>query len=272
MSTLLKAISDSDTVIMFTEGALFPNSEGVVKIGTEILSYAENYMGTLYGCVRGIQGSSAAAHAVGDEVTITDFFSGAGGGSGTFSTVTVTGLTASKAVVTDGSKALASSATSATELGYVAGVTSAIQTQLDAKAALSQLKVFQVVFASATTNFQTTSDTFQITNLTATITPTSTSHRILVMAYGTMETLAAKEGNFSIFRGATNLGNANGFGDVFIPGGAANVPVSIFTVDSPASVAALTYSMQIKNSDGVSLTKFGINASYLQTMILVEVA
>ena len=47
----------------------------------------------------------------------------------------LTGLTASRAVATDGSKQLVSSATTATELGYVNGVTSAIQTQLDAKLA-----------------------------------------------------------------------------------------------------------------------------------------
>jgi hypothetical protein len=46
---------------------------------------------------------------------------------------TPSGLTASRAVVTNGSKTLASSATTATEIGYVNGVTSAIQTQLDAK-------------------------------------------------------------------------------------------------------------------------------------------
>ncbi len=44
-------------------------------------------------------------------------------------------LTASKALVTDGSKTLASSATTATEIGYVAGVSSAIQTQLNGKQA-----------------------------------------------------------------------------------------------------------------------------------------
>lgn len=44
------------------------------------------------------------------------------------------GLTASRAMVTDGSKQLSSSATTATELGYVSGVTSALQTQIDAKA------------------------------------------------------------------------------------------------------------------------------------------
>lgn len=44
------------------------------------------------------------------------------------------GLTASRVVVSDGSKQLTSSATTSTEIGYVSGVTSAIQTQLDTKA------------------------------------------------------------------------------------------------------------------------------------------
>lgn len=46
--------------------------------------------------------------------------------------VLVTGLTASRVTVTDGSKQLASSSVTSTELGYVSGVTSAIQTQLNA--------------------------------------------------------------------------------------------------------------------------------------------
>lgn len=49
----------------------------------------------------------------------------------------ITGLTASRAVVTDSSKVLASSSTTSTELGYVNGVTSAIQTQMDLKAPLA---------------------------------------------------------------------------------------------------------------------------------------
>ena len=47
--------------------------------------------------------------------------------------ITISGLTASRALVTDGSKVLTSSSTTATEIGYVNGVTSAIQTQLDNK-------------------------------------------------------------------------------------------------------------------------------------------
>jgi len=56
------------------------------------------------------------------------------GSSPTFVTETLSGLTASRAIITNGSKVLASSATSDTELGYVAGVTSAIQTQINTKA------------------------------------------------------------------------------------------------------------------------------------------
>lgn len=50
-------------------------------------------------------------------------------------TILNSALTASRAVVTNGSKVFLSNATTATELGYVNGVTSAIQTQLDSKQA-----------------------------------------------------------------------------------------------------------------------------------------
>ena len=59
------------------------------------------------------------------------------GSSPTFTGLTVSGVTASRAVVTNGSSALAAATTTATEIGYVNGVTSAIQTQLNAKAPLA---------------------------------------------------------------------------------------------------------------------------------------
>src|ERR1019366_7769071 len=51
----------------------------------------------------------------------------------TFTGTIGTGLTVSRAIVTDGSGNLTASTTTATELGYVSGVTSAIQTQLGTK-------------------------------------------------------------------------------------------------------------------------------------------
>ena len=57
--------------------------------------------------------------------------------AGAISTVTTSDLTASRALVSSGSGKLAVSDVTATELGHLDGVTSAIQTQLDAKAALA---------------------------------------------------------------------------------------------------------------------------------------
>lgn len=59
------------------------------------------------------------------------------GFTGAVSTIVSSNLTANRATVSNGSGKLAVSEVTATELGYVSGVTSAIQTQLDAKAPLS---------------------------------------------------------------------------------------------------------------------------------------
>ncbi len=60
-------------------------------------------------------------------------------GIGTISSgaITSSSLTADRALVSNGSKAIISATTTATEIGYVNGVTSAIQTQLNAKAPLA---------------------------------------------------------------------------------------------------------------------------------------
>jgi len=55
--------------------------------------------------------------------------------AGAVSTITTSDLTTSRALASDGSGKVAVSAVTATELGYLDGVTSAIQTQLDAKLA-----------------------------------------------------------------------------------------------------------------------------------------
>ena len=73
--------------------------------------------------------------------------------SPTFTGTVTTPVTASRALVTGASSELAAASTTATEIGYVNGVTSAIQTQLDAKQARSTLTTkgdLYVATASAT--------------------------------------------------------------------------------------------------------------------------
>ena len=57
--------------------------------------------------------------------------------TGGATTIISNNLTASRALISNGSGKVAVSGTTSTELGYVSGVTSAIQTQLNAKAALA---------------------------------------------------------------------------------------------------------------------------------------
>jgi len=58
-------------------------------------------------------------------------------GGANVASLAVAGLTASRALQTNASKELESSSVTTTELGYVSGVSSAIQAQIDSKAALS---------------------------------------------------------------------------------------------------------------------------------------
>lgn len=79
--------------------------------------------------------------------------------------------TANRAVSTDGSGALTSSSVTATELGYLSGVTSSIQTQLNAKAASSSIvdwSVAGVQTIEPTRLFLTTANRALVTNETGT--------------------------------------------------------------------------------------------------------
>ena len=57
--------------------------------------------------------------------------------SGAISTVSTSNLTANRALISNGSGKIEVSSVTSTQLGYVSGVTSAIQTQLNNKAALN---------------------------------------------------------------------------------------------------------------------------------------
>lgn len=110
-------------------------------------------------------------------------------GTATVPTLNVTGLTASTAVVTDASKNLASSAVTSTELGYVSGVTSAIQTQLNAKGSGTVTSVSVTTANGVSGSVATSTTTPAITLSLGAITPTS------VTASGDITTSSAMNAN-----------------------------------------------------------------------------
>lgn len=136
-------------------------------------------------------------------------------------------------------------------------------------AAFGQIQVLKIVTATSTTAFSTTSSTYQTTNCSASITPTSASNRVLIMATGCSSAQAGGDGAFiSLFRDTTNLGG--GSDNAFLRCNSA-VPIgqSLDFVDSPATTSAITYAVKICNDDNTRTVSF--NTAQKTSITLIEV-
>ncbi len=133
-----------------------------------------------------------------------------------------------------------------------------------AAAALPAGSVLQVVSATKTDTFSTTSATFvDVTGMSVTITPRSTSSTILVNFSVNRGASAAAISGFQILRGATAIciGDAAGSRTRSTTGGYSGsgdavstlVTSSMIFLDSPATTSATTYKIQVK-SDGSGST------------------
>lgn len=119
-------------------------------------------------------------------------------------------------------------------------------------------KILQVLQSVKTDPFSTTSTSYvDITGLTVSITPSSTSSKILVM-YNTSGGMAGDiaHGYINIFRDGTELvnvtsaSNREGGMNVFNTATQQQPSVSGYYLDSPASTSSLTYQIRVKSSNG----------------------
>lgn len=130
-------------------------------------------------------------------------------------------------------------------------------------AAFGQIKVIQTVTSTNGTAFLTTSSTMQTSNSAVTITPTSASNRILVIASGNLRsaTISLTSAYASLFRGSTNLAtNATAnMSKVLASSGVGNfdMPSHMSIVDSPVTTSATTYSVKIRNDDNTTNVAWG---------------
>lgn len=133
-TTLAGAINSAVTTITLTSSSNFPTA-GAVTIDSEVIFYTGISGADLTGCVRGSDGTTAASHGAGVPVgaTIVAFHHN-GLKNEIIAIETSLNFANSFAIVSNGSGRLVVSAVTATEIGYLSGVTSAIQTQLNAKA------------------------------------------------------------------------------------------------------------------------------------------
>jgi hypothetical protein len=142
--------------------------------------------------------------------------------------------------------------------------------------------VLQVVQASTTTRVQITNSTYTDTNLTASITPSSSSSKILVLISQNIGTYnssnAGTAGNLRIVRDSTTVFTSeNVISIVAALGFASEVRVAgqyaFNYLDSPATTSSVTYKTQANlSSGGGRVEPQSNNGTSNSTIILMEIA
>jgi hypothetical protein len=143
-----------------------------------------------------------------------------------------------------------------------------------ARSQLPAGSVLQVVQTSRNTTISTTSISFVTTGFSASITPTSSTSRILVLISGVMYTnTTAAEPQIAVYRGGTNI-TSDQLGDVFSSAGQIVGSVSGMYLDSPATTSSTTYTIFYKQGNGgvpSALAFLGVNQCQTN-IILMEIA
>jgi len=146
--------------------------------------------------------------------------------TGGATTITSSNLTASRALASDGSGKVAVSSVTSTELGYVSGVTSAIQTQLDVR------------YTSASLSSQAQAEAG--TDNTTLMTPLRTAQAIAALTGLSNFVARTSTGSFTVPSGVTKLyiyaaGGGGGGGQGTTSGGGRSGPV----VNTPGGLGGL---------------------------------
>ena len=134
--------------------------------------------------------------------------------------------------------------------------------------------VLQVVSANYAVEVATSSTSYVSTGLTATITPSSTSSQILIIANtSAISPNNSTSGAWTIFRGTTSGTNLSTNGTSQVYSGAAGelrTRVSMSIVDSPATISPQVYTVAF-NSNGAGTMK-SQGANQLGNITLMEIA
>jgi hypothetical protein len=139
-------------------------------------------------------------------------------------------------------------------------------------------KVLQVIYGSSTTDTTVSSGTFTDTTLSASITPSLSTSKVLVLVSlvsGGANSTTVFQTNVRLLRGATSVWepayssypsmNNGGVSSVEL-----NSPIPINYLDSPATTSATTYKMQGRREQASGSARFQFGGS-ISTMILLEI-
>ena len=131
-------------------------------------------------------------------------------------------------------------------------------------------KVLQVQNMTTTSSTTTTSTSFVVTALTLSITPSSASNKILILATGNVNNTSASKWCYAtIAKGGTNLGANEGMTGVYSNGGDIHAPCTMVYLDSPNSTSSLTYDVRIKADSGTAIWNQQVAKA---SLTLIEIA
>ena len=134
-------------------------------------------------------------------------------------------------------------------------------------------KVLQVVSAVRSTEITTSSTSYVTTNCTASITPSSSSNKILIQISGSgRQNNDGGTAKFTVYRDSTDLAAGTpGFSEISVTGGTyIKAPYVITFLDSPSSTSAVAYTLYMKNQTSTTCRACHNNTD--TTITLLEVA
>lgn len=119
--------------------------------------------------------------------------------------------------------------------------------------------VLQVVQTFKSDVFSTTSSSFvDVTGLSVSITPTSSSNKILVLVTAAISKGTSGDSTIQLVRDSTAIGNSTGVTNNGFAGASASYQNQTFSgvsiyLDSPSSTSSITYKVQGRNDAGATL-------------------
>jgi hypothetical protein len=158
--------------------------------------------------------------------------------------------------------------------GTVLTADSSTATGLKWAAAAGGGKVLQVVEGTYQVGVNSSSSTYADTGLTATITPSSATSKVLVFVNqnGTYNANGAGGSNsigLKLFRGATEIARCNGM--YTTTPNQQGTTLSLSKLDSPATTSATTYKTQFNSEENKASVTINVDNKNLATIILMEI-
>jgi hypothetical protein len=136
-------------------------------------------------------------------------------------------------------------------------------------------KVLQVVSVDDSTTRTTTSTSFvDCGTLSASITPSSASNKILIIfSTGAQVSSDGDVGYYTIIRGVTNIApnTTNGFRNIQLNGSSGTNIVSINFLDSPSTTSSTTYKIQFRSNIAGNTVSANWNAT-TGTITIMEIS